>query len=225
MYLRSAELAVDPVQTFRWMNGPPIERFGEHVAAFVWRGVIGLDDAVLTTYWHNAPPEARGHVVGMLGRWARDVELTPELVERLQRTWGFVKENARPGDLQTELADFAWWFLAPGLPVDWRLGEMQALLDQAVRPEVASLVAEELPRLAAERPLEAVRLLRALIEHEEAWFPDASRDEIERVLRIGYSSPDSAARELAYDTVNLLLGKGYRSFRAVLDKPGPTAAA
>jgi hypothetical protein len=87
------------------------------------------------------------------------------------------------------------------------------------------LVAEELPRLAAERPLEAVRLLRALLEREEAWFPDASRDEIERVLRIGYSSLDDATREFAYDTVNLLLGKGYRSFRAVLDEPGPTAAA
>jgi hypothetical protein len=27
------------------------------------------------------------------------------------------------------------------------------------------------------------------------------------------------------ETVNLLLGKGYRFFRAVIDDPGPTAAA
>jgi hypothetical protein len=120
------------------MKGPPVERFGEHVAAFVWRGVIELDDPVLRTYWDNVPGEARGHMVETLGRWARDVELTPELVERLQTSWGFVKENARPRELQTELAGLAWWFLAPGLPVHWRLGEMQALLDQAVRPAVAS---------------------------------------------------------------------------------------
>jgi hypothetical protein len=225
VYLRSAELAAEPVQRFRWMNGPPVESFGEHVAAFVWRGVIGLDDPVLTTYWENVPAGARRHVVETVGRWAREVELPTELAERLQTSWAFVKENARPGDLQTELAGFAWWFLAPGLPVDWRLGEMQALLDQAVRPEVASLVTQELPRLAAERPLEALRVLRALLEREEAWFPDASRDEIERVLRIGYSSADAATRGFAYDTVNLLLGKGYRSFRVVLEEPGPTASA
>lgn len=223
VYLRSAELAAEPGQVFRWMNGPPMDRFGEHIAAFVWRGIIGLDDPVLTTYWENVPAETRGHVVEMLGRWARDVELTPEVAERLQRSWEYVKENARPDDIQRELAGFAWWFLAPGLPVDWRLAELQALLDQSVRPDVASLVAEELPHSAADRPFEAVRLLRALVEREETWFPDASHDEIERVLRIGYSSQDNAARELAYDTVNLLLGKGYRSFRVVLDDPGPSA--
>lgn len=225
VYVRSAELAANPTHGFRWMNGPPVESFGEHVAAFLWRGVISLDDTLLTTYWGNVPAGARGHVVEMLGRWARDVELTPERIERLQRSWAFMKENARPGDLQTELAGFAWWFIASGLPVDWRLDEMQALLDRRVRPDVGSLVAEELARVAAERPLKTLRVLRALLEREEAWFPEGSREEIERVLRNGYTTQDDATRELAYDTVNLLLGKGYRFFRVVLDEPGPKPSA
>ena len=105
------------------MNRDPNSALGEHLVGFYWRGVIGLDEPVFTTYWANVAAEARGNVVETLGRWARDVDLTPEEIERLHRFWSFTKENVRTGERDAELAGFTWWFIAPGLPVGWRVEE------------------------------------------------------------------------------------------------------
>jgi hypothetical protein len=221
-YVRSAELVGSGGHGFRWMSADPAESLGDHVAAFFWRGAIDLDDALVTTYWKNAAPEAREHVIESLGRWAREAELKPEIVDRLQQFWHFAKTHAS-GDDQTELKGFDWWFLAPGLPADWRLDELLALFDEDVRPRTGTLIAEELARLASQRPLKALRVLRSLIEGEDIWFPDASREHVERVLRIGYTSSDARTRSLAYDTVNLLLRKGYRHFANVVEQPALAA--
>jgi len=222
-YLRSAELAASPSHGFRWMNRDPASALGEHLAGFYWRGVIGLDDAVFTNYWANVAAEARGNVVETLGRWAREVELVPEVIERLHQFWSFATENVRTGEREAELAGFTWWFIAPGLPVSWRVDELQGLLDHGIRTQADGMIAEELPRVAAEEPLKAIRVLRSLIEAEEGWFPDAWHEQIERVLRIGHSSRDRETHELAYDTVNLLLTKGFQRFAVVLDEPGPAS--
>jgi hypothetical protein len=157
-------------------------------------------------------------VIEQLGRGARQAEVTPEVLDRLQHFWTFAKAHATVEDTQTELAGFEWWFAAPSLPVDWRLDQLQTLLDEGVRPHAATFVAEELPRLASERPLKVLRVLGAIIDYEDPWFVDAWQDQIERVLRIGYSSQDNETRDLAYDTVNLLLRKGYRQFAAVVEE-------
>lgn len=221
-YMRSAELAATPGHGFRWMNGDPVSALGEHLAAFYWRDVISLDDPVFATYWANAGAEARGNVVETLGRWAREVELVPEIIERLRQFWRFATKSVRTGEREVELGGFTWWFTAPGLPVGWRIDELQALLDQGVRTQADGMIAEELPSVAAEEPLKAIGALRSLIETEESWFPDAWHEQVERVLRIGHSSRDRETCELAYDTVNLLLAKGFQRFAVVLDEQGPT---
>ena len=217
-YERSAELASSEGHGFRWMNRDPVLGLGDHLAAFLWRGIVDTADELLTTYWANASTEARSNLIEQLGRGASEAEVTPEIFDRLQKFWTFAKAHATTDDPQNELAGFEWWFGAPSLPVDWRLDELQNLLDEGVNPRAATFVAEELPRLASERPLKVLRVLGAIIDHEDSWFVDAWQDQIARVLRIGYSSQDEETHDLAYDTVNLLLRKGYRQFAAVVDR-------
>ena len=220
-YERSTELAGSTGHGFRWMNDDPVSRLGEHLLAFHWRGLIEIDDRLLATYWGNAPTASRAKVVESAGRRARDTPPTRDAIARLQRFWTFITERVRAGDEQAELTGFAWWFVADGLPLEWRIEEMQRLVDRGVRPVVSGLIAEELPQLAVEQPLRIVRLLRSLIDAEEHWFPVSWPEQIERVLRIAYRSTDEPTRRLAYETVNLLLEKGFQHYAAVLEEPVP----
>jgi hypothetical protein len=218
-YERAAALAGSRGHGFRWMNGNPVSRLGEHIAGLYWRGVVEIDDSLVRSYWENAPSDARGDVVASVGRWAREGELAPDLVVRLRKLWTFVLDNVRAGNEQAELAGFSWWFVARGLDAEWRLQQMQHLVDSGVRSTAAGVIAEELPELGSLQPLKTLRLLQALIRSEEGWFPDAWRDQIDRVLRIGYRSDEAETRRVAYETVNLLIEKGFREFASVLEQP------
>ena len=95
-YARAAELASSEGHGFRWMNGDPRSKLGEHLAVFYWRGVMSLDDRIFVSYWVNASRDVRAHLLEFVGRSARELEkLTPELVERLQALWAFAKEPRR----------------------------------------------------------------------------------------------------------------------------------
>jgi hypothetical protein len=211
VYLRSAELAGASDERFRWMNGHPREKLGEHIATFYWRGVVGLNDKLFETYWSNTTPEARSHVVEFLGRSAREfVELESDIVDRLTVFW----EKIRAGDDPQPLRAFAWWFPATSLPREWRLRQLASLLEARVSPEPGFLVAEALPDVALEDPREAVRLFRRLLElQDDRWVVDAWRERIENVLDAAFAADDTEARRVAEETANWLGARGYREFR------------
>lgn len=221
VHQRSAELADHPGHGFRWMNGEPVEKLGEHIAMYLWRGVLPLDDDLVETFWSNAPATARAHTVEFLGRAASEAQLTPAVRERLIAFWAWVRQNVRPGDERVELRGFAWWFGAGDLPIDWQLNQVGALLDDGIEPEPAFRVAERLPALAEERPAECLRVLRLLIVHGDQWAVDAWREHIEELLRKTLGSEDEEARQAARDTVDWLLARGYRGFRALVPSPTP----
>jgi hypothetical protein len=217
VYLRSAELAGSDGERFRWMHAHPAHKLGEHIAAFYWRGVIMLDDELLTTYWRNATTAARADVLEFLGRAAHESpELTADVQTRLLAFWDWARQHTRPGEAGAELAGFVWWFAATGLPIEWRLQEMTELLQSGVRPKPEFLIADLLPSLVAQHPLAAARILRLSLERGEAWTVDAWRNQIEHVLQAAYQSDDPDARRFAEETANWLGARGYRQFRTVI---------
>jgi hypothetical protein len=217
VYLRSAELAGSDGERFQWMNAHPAHKLGEHIATFYWRGVIALDDELFTTYWRNAAAAARANTVEFLGRSAHEASaLTAGVQRRLLAFWARARQHTRPAEAAAELAGFAWWFAAKGLPIEWRLQEMTELLQAGVRPEPDSLIADELPSLAEQHPLAAARIIRLALERSEGWTVDAWREQIEKVLRAAYQSGDPEARRFAEETANWLGARGFRHFRTVV---------
>jgi hypothetical protein len=97
VYLRSAQLAGSEGHGFRWGESPAA-KLGEHIATFLWRGVLSVDDDLFTVFWSNATAIARGHMVDFVGRSTREAPLSPELQERLQVLWNFAKVNVRAGE-------------------------------------------------------------------------------------------------------------------------------
>jgi hypothetical protein len=217
VYLRSAELAGSDGRHFDWMNAGPAAKLGEHLATFYWRGVITLDDELLTTYWRNATVAARVHTVDFLGRSAHKVTaLTGDVQDRLLTFWTWARENTRPGEAADELAGFVWWFAANGLPVEWRLQQMTELLQAGVQPQAEFLIADMLSSLAEQHPLAAAQILRLWLERGEPWTVDAHREQIENVLRTAYRAENPDARRIAEETANWLGARGFRQFRAVV---------
>lgn len=215
-YLRSAELAGSEGHNFRWSD-TPAERLGEHVATFLWRGIISLDNELFTVFWSNAPAAARGHMVEFLGRSARDVPLTRVVQERLTSFWNFAAENVTTDEPRETLRGFAWWFAAGDLPVEWRLAKVTELLsERQIEPEPAFLVAEALPAMAAEHPKEVLQVLGLLIDGGDVWAVDAWREHIEEILRTTLQSDDEETARLAERMVDWLLARGHRNFRALL---------
>lgn len=215
VYRRAAELAASEGHGFRWMSDPT-EKLGEHIATFLWRGVVTLDDELFTVFWSNAPATARGHMVDFLGKSAREAPLTPEVQERLTSFWSFAKENVRPDEEAETLRGFAWWFGARELPSEWRLTEANELVKAKIQPEPAFVVAEELPAMADEHPKEVLQVLGLLIEGGDLWAVDAWREHIEDVLRTALRSDDADANRLAERMVDSLLARGHRNFRTLV---------
>jgi hypothetical protein len=218
VYLRSAELAGSDGRRFDWMNAGPAAKLGEHLATFYWRGVITLDDELLTTYWRNATVTARAHTIDFLGRSAhKAAALIGDVQDRLLAFWAWARQQALPGEGGGELAGFVWWFAADGLPVEWRLRQMTELLQAGVRPQAEFLIADMLSSLAEQHPLAVAQILRLWLEGGEPWTVDGHRGQIEKVLRAAYRAGDPDARRVAEETANWLGAKGFRQFRAVVE--------
>jgi hypothetical protein len=217
VYLRSAELAGSDRGRFDWMNADPAAKHGEHIATFYWRGIITLDDELLTTYWPNATIAARAHTVEFLGRSAREATaLIDDVQNRLLAFWAWATTHTRPGEAAGELAGFVWWFAASGLPAEWRLRQMTELLKGGVRPEAEFLIADVLASLAEQHPLAAARILRLWLQRSQPWTVDARHKQIEKVLGAAYRAGDPNARRLAEETANWLGARGFRQFRSVV---------
>jgi hypothetical protein len=218
VYIRSAELAGSDSRHFDWMNADPAAKLGEHLAAFYWRGVITLDDELLTTYWWNATVAARTHTVEILGRSAhKATALTDDVQNRLLAFWAWARQHTPPGEAAGGLAGFVWWFAADGLAVEWRLQQMTELLQAGVRPQAEFLIADMLSSLAEQHPLATAQILRLWLEGAEPWTVDVHREQVEKVLRAAYRSGEPDARRVAEETANWLGAKGFRQFRAVIE--------
>ncbi len=217
VYLRAAELASEDTSGFRWMNGDLASRLGEHIATFLWRDIVTLDDDLLITFWSNAPTSARAHTIAFVGRSAREAQLDPDLQRRLMAFWAWVKENVRADEEAAELREFAWWFSSTDLPAEWRFAEIIELLGKGIEPEPAFLVTEALPGLTSEHPQESLRTLRLLLENGDTWAADAWREHIEGILQPALRSENDAVRRTAQELLDWLLARGNRGFRSIAD--------
>jgi hypothetical protein len=217
VYERSAQLAGSPGHGFRWMNGDPRSKLGEHLMTFYWRGEIDLDDRLLTTFWDCAAIQTRGDALAFVGRATAEAgDPEPKQIDRLIDLWSFAAERASRASAE-ELAAFAWWFPLTAVPLPWRLEQLVVLLDAGVRPDPEFLITRALPSLVRDEPMLTVRALRGLLELEkESWTITASGEDIERVLASALESEDPDSRALAEDTVHWLGAVGYRQYRALL---------
>jgi len=216
-YAVATELVSKPGHGFRWM-ADPAKKLGEHLATFYWRGVVGFDGDLFSSYWELASLEARAHVIDFFGRSARQLrELGDENISRLLTLFERVNDETTRAEASEVLSPFAWWFASESLPLDWRISQLETLLRARVKLDPSHLVVEQLPAISRSRPLTAVRLLRDLIETQgDFWNIESWSAQITEVLGSALSSQDPEAKRAAEEAAHWLGARGYRQFRSLL---------
>jgi hypothetical protein len=222
------ELAVERISEeragIRWMGSSesPEERLADHLMSFYWWGRLSLDeDDLVRRFFAIAPGELRAHAIEFLGRSARDFDrLEDDILQRLEVLWEIRISHGLDDlsdDSRNELKAFSWWLSVSSLPLEWRLAQLERLLDAGVIPAPEFLVFELFQAGVSEAPAPVARLLRPYLEGiRGSWAIGAHASELEAILRTALDPADPVSYDQALETIQLLGALGFRQFRELL---------
>ena len=189
---------------------------GQHLLRLAaWRK---LSDDRLVRYWQSATQKSRAHALGDFGRaLSRTEELAPELMQSVQDVWTSCREaSVRGGDSFEELKEFGWWFVSTCLSPEWRLAELELVLNSTSgQIDWDHKVVEELAALAAQQPEQVAASLRLLVQGcDHGYTHFLGRESLAGALAtlLANSATDGAAAEI----VSLLAVRGHTNYLQLL---------
>jgi hypothetical protein len=204
----------------------PERSLAEHLMTFYWRGKLGFDSiqGLLPRFFERADIEIRRRAIEFIGRSLKQStrdQTSDQVRARLRDLWDrritAAETSPIPGDDVKELEGFGWWFVSNQFDDEWLVSELSRLLRLGGQPEPAHLVVEKLAMLVDRLPLDAVKILRLMVEGaKESWAIDAWLDEARLLLSKALASSDTEAREEAKTVVHLLGARRYFDFRDLL---------
>ncbi len=235
------ERAVDSMgskQGRAYLGDRPDERLGEHLAAFVWRGVLLLDpvDSLFATFWSKATPILREHVLEYVGRSIRDwpPNVDADVMDRLRRLWEYafsspgavaveekpsVSSPATQHEEPLELAAFAWWFDSGKFDDEWSLAELDRVLERTSLINPAFMIARKLAVLVERHPRRSVSALARLVDSDrEGWRITGWQDDALKIVEHATKSGDEDATRIASDVANRLVARGRLEFRSLAEE-------
>lgn len=194
----------------------PQEQLLGHLIALYVRELIELDGDVLNRFFVVAPIEIRAKLIEAIGTDLSNAEeVSAEAVGRLSRLWEArsVSALAAGGAAMKELRGFSWWFGSAKFEDEWSLAHLIEVLEAGVSLEFDHIVVQRLAALRAQRLLEVVQALAALIDQsEDPWFVLGSREEIRAILQDGIESTNNAVSRPAREATNRLIARGNADF-------------
>lgn len=214
------DLAGAPLPTSR--SRDPQRKLVEHLFVTYWRGVISLDDPLLTTFWKNASKELRGYVMDFIGHALRTMKepLQVDAEMRLKALWterhNAAVEAKNKADYQEEMSGFGSWFGSGQLEEKWASQQYLLALEFGSRNTALSLVAKRLVGLIDSLPHETLCILGKIIDLPQPnWAVLGSRNEIESLLRVGLQSSDELSHKMAREIINRLAARGNSTLAAL----------
>lgn len=145
------------------------------------------------------------------GKLERDVR------ERFRETWEWIVRDAEHSDETVPLAGFATWLPAPHLDGRWLLEQALIVLGLGVHLDPAFGVYKALPTLAADDPSAAMEVVRLMvITDAEGWAISGSEAEVRNAINTALEADDPEARAHGRRVAELLLARGFTSFRPLL---------
>jgi hypothetical protein len=203
----------------------PDASLGQHFLGLYIQGDIELQDPLLTRFFVTASLDIRKHVVSEAGRLLYTLEgpLREGIGERLMALWQWrsrVAANSSEPSAISELEPFGWWFAAGRLPEDWLITQLEFLLEQGVLPEPDHLVPDRLVKVAERFPSRSLQAMRRMVRlSREPWKAHGWVRQAEEILRMGASSKEPGAQDLARMLANELGALGIHEVRGLLEQP------
>ncbi|MGB6164791.1 MAG: hypothetical protein WCF33_20785 [Pseudonocardiaceae bacterium] len=203
------------------LRGSPNVGLARHLMKLVLRGVIRVDDDLVTTFFRRASGEVRKAALTFVGQAIQTSdELPSEVIARAQTLWQ-ARTAQMEGQLQreeNEASSFGHWFGSGKFPDEWsieqliealRLGGGKIIFNHAVFDRLAEVV-----RTYPHKSVEAVRLLAA--GDKEGWTITAYLGDIRAILAAALESDDPTARRAATDLAHALGARGFSDLRSLL---------
>lgn len=195
------------------------QHLGDHLFTFRVLGLVELDDDLFARYWHASTANVRQDVLQSVG-WSLEKttgKLEPNVRERFRKTWEWIVESAEHGDESAPLAGFATWLAAPHLDGRWLLEQATIVLARGVHLDPAFVVYKALPALATDDPRAAMEVVRLMVMTDpEGWSISGSETEVRNAVSTALDADDPEARAHGRRVAELLLARGFTSFRALL---------
>lgn len=160
------------VSGWRSSDRGAVELAGDHLVLLMIWGHRDTDDALVRTYFENAPSTSIAKVLGHLG-WliGRSNEpLAEELLDRAMALWDWRRNLVLEGAADAaELSEFGWWVTTESFPDEWWLERLGEAID-APGFDGRGALGEQLERVAPDHADIAVRLLARLLEGRDDAF-------------------------------------------------------
>jgi hypothetical protein len=195
------------------------QRLGDHLFTFRVLGILELEDDLFSRYWHAVSPDIRRRVLAHVG-WSLEKTtgpLNPDVAGRFRQTWQWIVVDAERANQTAPLAGFATWLGASHLDPRWLLEQALTVLGLGVHLDPAFVVYEALPRLAPDDPRAAMEVIRLMVMTDtEGWSISGSEAEVRSAVNIALEADEPDARAHARRVAEMLLARGFTSFRALL---------
>jgi hypothetical protein len=210
-------------------SGSPGQSLAQHLMAYYWRGHIEFDgeDRLLAEFYGRAPSELRAHALWFIGRsvagWEAEVPAT--VMERLRnlmdRRVAAAEQSGQPDTFEKELSSFVWWFTSQKFDDRWSLETLLRVLRMTRKMGDDMDLVKRLAALCPQYPVECVECLGLLIEGDrERWILVGTEVDAQLLVKAALESQRPEAIRAAKGLVELLIGKGYYSFRRLLESTG-----
>jgi hypothetical protein len=199
----------------------PLERIGDHLLLMYLWGAYELDTPLIDQFFHEAPPEVRGSVLGHLG-WlllGDDDDIAEDILQRARQLWEARATEVTEGRADpVELRDFFWWVHCGKFAIEWWLPLLKQAAD-ATDFEGRTYLGEHLAEAARINPRMTVEILSRLLQ--SAPRPMARYNLIENAPAIIARGLDCGDTEAAQEAQRLMdwLGKiGYLEIKDRVDQ-------
>jgi hypothetical protein len=190
-----------------------------------WRGKLDLlnPNGLLERFFNKASDKLLNHAIGFVGRSLHNTNevIPPHIIDRLKALWLSRVDVARranaPSSHKDELAAFGWWFTSEKFEKDWAIAQLEDVLKLTGEIEPDHLVVEHLAKVAPLMPTSAVKCLNLITQvAKERWRIYGYHGQARTILATALKIGDANALEIAEETVNRLMARGYLEFRDLL---------
>jgi hypothetical protein len=194
---------------------------GNHLMSFVALGTIAMEDSLVESFFKKASLALRGQTIGDIG-WhlGRENQALDEGTrDRLMGLWETRLQHCveEGSAARKEMAAFGWWLHSKKFPDAWTVEQAIVVVDtfRELGPDFA--VIERFAELAEKYPFDAAHCLGVIFEEDkEGWaihgWGEHTTTILEAALRGSAQSHAEAVR-----VINLLVARGNRSFRRLLE--------
>lgn len=208
---------------------PPDEALGGHLMTLYWRGVLERDDPLMTQFFERAAERTRASVAQMAIHALRKTgSVPPEVLTRFQNFFEWRLSAAPAPDVKSisehpwsglELIEYGDWLECDKFPAEWRLRQVEALLNRAQVFPSSQFDIASLSPLLPDHLAPVTKCLHLFVSRlPEGDFHYWKTAEMRTLLRAAIQSEDAAIKHLGEQTRDLLLKRGLFDFME-LDEP------